>query len=295
MALSTKTKEVLLHNLFYSPNTQFTTAKSLYEQVKNKGITRKEVKEFVDNQECNQLFKKQKRIKDYFPICAKHKFEILQIDLVDMSNIARANENYKYLIVCVDVFSRLAFVVPMKNKETLTIIEAIEEVFDITEPHIINCDNGSEFISHDFKKFVKERGITINYVSVHDHHKLGLVDRMVRNLRERINKYLVMHNTTKYIDVLPNIVYNYKHSFHSQIKKAPIEVDEEDEKVIELTRRKIEKAKQEETKFHVGDNVRFILNKALFDKGTLPKWSKEVHNIISNTEHTYKLDNSKTY
>ena len=57
MALSTKTKEVLLHNLFYSPNTHFTSTKSLYEQVKNKGIIQKEVKEFGDNQEYNQLFK----------------------------------------------------------------------------------------------------------------------------------------------------------------------------------------------------------------------------------------------
>ena len=98
-----------------------------------------------------------------------------------------------------DVFSRLAFVVPLKNKETSTVIEAFEEVLDIREPTMINCDNGSEFISNALKRFVKKRGIDVRYVDVKDHHKLGIVDRFCRTLRERINKYLSMFNTTKCI------------------------------------------------------------------------------------------------
>ena len=70
-------------------------------------------------------------------------------------------------------------------------------------------------------------------------------------------------------------------------------MDEDDEEVIELTRRKIEKAEKEETKFEIGDHVRFIINKKLFEKGTLPKWSKVVHKIISKTGHIYTLDNNK--
>ena len=75
-----------------------------------------------------------------------------------MSDISRANENYKYLIVCVDVFSRIAFVVPMKNKQMSSSIESVEEVLDNTSPNIINCDDGSEFTNHLFKKFIRDRG-----------------------------------------------------------------------------------------------------------------------------------------
>ena len=53
---------------------------------------------------------------------------------------------------------------------------------------------------------MKDRDITINYVDVQDHHKLGKIDRFVRTLREKVNKYLVIRNTTKYIDVLPKNV-----------------------------------------------------------------------------------------
>ena len=168
-----------------------------------------------------------------------------------MSNLSSANKNYRYLLVCVDVFSRLAFVVPMKNKTSNTIVESFREVLDLVEPTIINCDNGSEFINQSFKDLLIKRGITVNYVNVQDHHKLGIVDRFVRTLREKINKYMAMHNTTKYIDVLPKIVNNYNNSYHSGIKKKPIEVTDDDEKVIELTRKKYKRAKQEEAKFNV--------------------------------------------
>ena len=212
-----------------------------------------------------------------------------------MSDIASANRNYRYLLVCIDVFSRLAFVVPMRNKTTEMVVECFKEIIDKVSPSIINCDNGSEFTSHAFKELINRRGIIINYVNVSDHHKLGTVDRFVRTLREKLNKYMSMYNTTKYIDVLPKIVNNYNTAYHSGIKKAPNEVKDEDEEEIELTRRKYIKAKKEEQKFNIGDKVRHILNKKQFDKGTLAQFSKMVHKIISQTEHTYTLDNGNMY
>ena len=66
MSVSPETKQILLQNLFYSPNTLYTSIKSLYDAVKNKGITLKEVREFVQKQEVNQIFKTQTRIKKIF-------------------------------------------------------------------------------------------------------------------------------------------------------------------------------------------------------------------------------------
>lgn len=60
MSLSANTKEVLLWNLYYAIGAQFTSIKSLYDQVKNKGITYDEVRNFIQNQESSQLFKKRK-------------------------------------------------------------------------------------------------------------------------------------------------------------------------------------------------------------------------------------------
>ena len=59
-----------------------------------------------------------------------------------------------------------------------------------------------------------------------------------------------MCNTTKYIDVLPQIIPNYNSLYRSGIKKAPNDVDDDDEDVIKVINRKYNKAKNEETKVY---------------------------------------------
>ena len=61
-----------------------------------------------------------------------------------MSYIATANKNYKYLLVAIDVYSRLGFVVPMKNKPCTSVNAALIEILDLTEPNSITTDQGSE-------------------------------------------------------------------------------------------------------------------------------------------------------
>ena len=105
-----------------------TSIKNLYEKVKDEGITLKEVKEFVNNQEVHQMYIKQKRIKNYFPIVAKEVNEIWQIDLMDISKFAKENKNFNFFLVAVDVFSRFAAAVPIKEKNTSNIISAFKEI-----------------------------------------------------------------------------------------------------------------------------------------------------------------------
>ena len=70
------------------------------------------------------------------------------------------------------LFSRLAYVISPSNKKIPTIIDALTQIIDEAKPRIINCDNGSEWISTPFKKLCKSDNVQINYVDVGDHHKL---------------------------------------------------------------------------------------------------------------------------
>ena len=202
------TEEKLLKVLFYSPKTATTSAIKLYNKVKHRDITLQQVKDFVQRQEVTQLYKKPIKIHNFIPITAHFKGEILQIDLVDVSNISQANNKINYLLTCIDIFSRFVWVIPLKNKNTKSIIDSFSKVLNIVKPKILNCDKGSEFISKEFKNLLKEYNIDIRYVEIGDHHKLGCVDRAVRTLREMIEKYMLMHNMTKYIDTLEDLVCN---------------------------------------------------------------------------------------
>ena len=50
---------------------------------------------------------------------------------------------------------------------------------------------------------------------------------------------MAMHNTTKYINVIDDIVENYNTSYHSGIKLIPDDVKNNDGKVIKLTTKNI--------------------------------------------------------
>ena len=55
------------------------------------------------------------------------------------------------------------------------------------------------------------------------------------------------------------------------------------------------KAKNNETIYNIGDKVRHLLNRNLFEKKSLAKWSKTIYTIIDKTEHSYKLNNEKWF
>ena len=48
------------------------------------------------------------------------------------------------------------------------------------------------------------------------------MDRFIRTLRGMINKYMAMHSTTKYINVIDDLVENYNTSYQSGIKMIPV-------------------------------------------------------------------------
>ena len=45
-----------------------------------------------------------------------------QVDLVDVNNISKANSNYKYILTCIDVFSKHAWAIPIINKSSKSTI-----------------------------------------------------------------------------------------------------------------------------------------------------------------------------
>ena len=48
---------------------------------------------------------------------------------------------------------------------------------------------------------------------------------------------------------------------------------------------------KQETKYNIIDNVRFLKNKVMFSKGSLPSWSSTIHKIENKNLQSYILDN----
>ena len=75
------------------------------------------------------------------------KDNIWGVNLVDMQLISKYNKGIRYLLCAIDLLSKYAWVVPLKDKKGTTIINAFQSILDNSkrQPNKIWVDKGSEF------------------------------------------------------------------------------------------------------------------------------------------------------
>ena len=82
-------------------------------------------------------------------------------DLADMQLISKYNKGIRYLLCAIDLFSKYTWVVPLKGKKGITIVNEFQSILDNSgrKPNKIRNDQGSEFYNNSFKKWLKENHI----------------------------------------------------------------------------------------------------------------------------------------
>ena len=79
-------------------------------------------------------------------------------DLDDMQLISKSNKGFRFLLRVIDIFSKYAWVAPLKDKKGISIVNAFQKILDdsVRKPNKIWVDNGSGFYSSSFKKQLKD-------------------------------------------------------------------------------------------------------------------------------------------
>ena len=84
------------------------------------------------------------------------KDNIWGIDLADMQSLSKYNREIKYLLCAVDLFSKCAWVIPLKDKKGISIVNGFQKIISKgRKPSKIWTDQGSEFYNNSFKEFLK--------------------------------------------------------------------------------------------------------------------------------------------
>ena len=126
-----------------------------------KGVTgiKNEIQENqqLPNELHKPIIRKFKKGKAYFSF----KDNIWGADLADMQLISKYNKGIRYLLCAIDLFSKYAFVVPLKDKKETTIVNAFQSILNNSKrkPNKIWVDQGSEFYNNPFKKWLKDNNI----------------------------------------------------------------------------------------------------------------------------------------
>ena len=141
-----------------------------------------------------------------------------------MQLISKYFKGIRYLLCAIDLFSKYAFVVSLKDKKGTSIFNALQIISNNSKrkPNIIRVDQGSEFYNTHFKKWLKDNNIEI--YSTHNEGKSVVAERFIRTLKNRIYKHMTAISRNLYFNVLNNIFDKYNNKYHKTIKIKPIDV-----------------------------------------------------------------------
>ena len=94
-------------------------------------------------------------------VYSQFKDNIWAVDLTDMQSLSKKNKSIKYLLCAIDLYSKHAFVIPLKDKKGISIVNAFDKIIKQSErkPNKILVDQGSEFYNSNFKKWLSDNNI----------------------------------------------------------------------------------------------------------------------------------------
>jgi hypothetical protein len=264
--------EAQLKELYENPEIGLSSKVKFYKKAKEilPTLTLKQVDEFLKKQVVNQLTqpinKKDRQFNTIVSFGVRNNY---QIDLFILPH-PQQNKGFKYLLTCIDVYSRFVDIEALKTKTGDVVLKAFQRIVErMGVCKNLNCDEGSEFVYKPFVKYCEDNDITVWMSDPEQENKNSIIERWHRTLRGLILKYVLIKSKS-YIDVLPKIIKNYNSTEHRGIYSEPIDVwegrvrPEQDVAKIEM-------------KFKVGDRVRHVVKKATFDKAS------------SNTNYTVKV------
>ena len=224
-----------------------------------------------------------KRVRKNFPkryVFVRNVDDIFGADLVDMKALSKENDDYKYILMVIDIFSKFGWALPLKVKTGAVVKEALEQIFKEAKPKKLWCDRGTEFYNQVVKTMLKKKKITL--YSTENFEKCSVVERWNLTIKSQLWRYFTANHSHRYVDDLQALIDKYNNTKHRSIKMTPVEARlpiNRDKVFRNLYYKKLETLGEQQPKFKVGDNVRLAVQKDQFEKSYIINWSDKVYKI----------------
>ena len=220
--------------------------------------------------------------------------ELIECDLADLSKFSRYNRGMKFLLTAIDVFSKYAWAIPIKNKTADSVVKALKKLLLQLKnpPHLVHTDKGKEFWNRSVQALFKKHNV--RHYSSQSEHKASVVERFNRTLKTKLYRIFTYRNSYKYIDILDSVLKSYNSTKHSSTGLAPVEVTPQLES--QVFQKLYGYQKERAFKFNINDRVRISKARKVFQRGYSPNWTEEVfivHEHYPSNPPTYLLKDLK--
>ena len=296
-----------LEAIYFNPSSPggFRGPDALYQEAKRTipNLSRKQVSDFIISKAAYTKHRQRRNIHRYRRVMTKYRNYLWQIDLLVFTTerYARVNSGFKYILCCIDTFSKKLWTWALKTKSADEVYTALSRRILASNPRVlkIQTDQGLEFFNNRFKEFLRDAGVQL-YHSFTD-KKASIVERCQRTIRNRLGKYWESTGRLRWVDVLPEITESYNNSFHRTIGMTPNQVTNSDEHRELIKSRMYPKPNRGEPgyakyreqriknrhmvaaakkKIKIGDFVRVLTDRKTFPKESDKNFSNEIFRVI---------------
>jgi len=239
-------------------------------------LPRREVEEALERIDTHKLFKRPPVTKVYGKIFARGKNVKAQMDLIFADKIGIGVwKGHKFILSYIDVYSRRAVCIAIKDKKGSTIVEALKKVWrELRPPSLfLESDLGSEFSNKVVGKFLQEKNVKLKITTF-----APIVERFNATIEKMMVKAMTGLKSKDWVRMLPILVKNYNETYHSSIKMSPQKAYDKGnvEEVMVV--------KKGKPKFKIGDRIRVRTSKnketiSATVRSYLYQWSKDIGRI----------------
>lgn len=273
-----------LAHIYYHPSNpaSFTSVHRL-KRAANKKNTIREIQDWLATQDTYTLHRSSRKRFPRNPYIVFNRDDLWEADLTSMEKVAKYNRGFRYLLNVIDVFSRYAWSVPIKNKSAESIVKAFKSILRKSKervPLLLQTDKGKEFMNRKFQTFLQSKNIEFRHTNNPD-IKASYVEIFNRTLKRKIYKYFTFTSKFHYLPVLDALVSSYNHAIHSTLGMPPERVHPENILQVwnRLKQNRERRQKIKKVKFQIGDIVRISKEKMYFAKGYERNFTRELFKI----------------
>ena len=268
-----------LGNVYYDPKhpAGFGSVAKLVKASKNR---KRVLEEWLSSQNTYTLHKQVRKRFPRNPYTVTNIDDVWEMDLGDISSLAKYNDKYKYLLNVIDVFSRYARNVHLKDKTAPSITSALKSLSQNWKQITIQSDKATEFVNATVLQYLKRQGLSFHLTQNPD-IKCVVIEGFNISLKTRIYKYFTKNNIYRYLDVINKLLTGYNNSVHSTIGMPPTKLNPSN--IYSVWKRMNSlwtKIPRGRVKYKVGDSVRKPKEKVKFAKGYEQRFSTEIFRVV---------------
>lgn len=280
-----------LEDVYFDPSDpgSFSSVRNLERSARKHGIpvSKQRTKDFLSSNIVYSLHYPARRRFSRRIVLADYPDQTWQADLCDMQAFASSNDGYNFILTSIDVFTKVADAVAIKDKSADAIVKAFKEIFKRHPlPAMLQTDRGTEFSNAKVRKLCADMGINLFFTQNQD-IKCSVVERFNRTLKQRMFKYTTASGNRRYIDVLDKLLAAYNNAYHRSIRMTPNQACKTNSAQVfrnlygyNSRRDMILNQKYRKPKFKIGDTVRVKYDLSVLDHGYYPNWSDAWYTIV---------------